>query len=72
MSNKTKVPIQQTNHATKRCTADQPRMNCLEKGLDAAQEASLYKLTERWQNYRDVQNEPLPQQFALYERKEPA
>ena len=27
-----------------------------QKGLDAAQEASLYKLTERWQNYRDVQN----------------
>ena len=30
------------------------------KGLDAAQEASLYKLTERWQNYRDVQNELYP------------
>ena len=30
------------------------------KGLDAAQEASLYKLTERWQNYRDVQNNLYP------------
>ena len=30
------------------------------KGLDAAQEASLYKLTERWQNYRDVQNHLYP------------
>lgn len=31
-----------------------------QKGLDAAQEAALYKLTERWQNYRDVQNELYP------------
>ena len=30
------------------------------KGLDATQEASLYKLTERWQNYRDVQNNLYP------------
>lgn len=31
-----------------------------QKGLDASQEASLYKLTERWQNYRDEQNDIYP------------
>ena len=31
-----------------------------QKGLDEAQEAALYKLTERWQNYRDVQNNLYP------------
>lgn len=30
------------------------------KGLDASQEASLYMLTERWQKYRDMQNELYP------------
>lgn len=31
-----------------------------QKRLDASQEASLYKLTERWQNYRDEQNDLYP------------
>ena len=56
--NKTKY---QYNKQTEQLRDDGPTEDELsQKGLDASQEASLYKLTERWQNYRDEQNDLYP------------
>jgi len=56
--NKTKY---QYNNQTEQPRNDRPTEDELsQKGLDAAQEASLYNLTERWQNYRDMQNDLYP------------
>ena len=56
--NKTKY---QYNNQTEQPRNDRPTEDELsQKGLDAAQEASLYNLTERWQNYRDEQNDLYP------------
>jgi hypothetical protein len=59
--NDNKTKYQYNKQTTPPRDAGEPTEDELsKKGLDAAQEASLYKLTERWQNYRDVQNNLYP------------
>lgn len=56
--NKTKYQYNKQTESSRNARPTEDELS--QKGLDAAQEASLYKLTERWQNYRDVQNDHYP------------
>lgn len=61
-NNKTKYQYnkQSETKTTKNRGPTEEESEFAQKGLDAKQEGALYKLTERWQNYRDEQNTLYP------------
>ena len=59
-NNKTKYQYNKQSETTTNGGPAEEDAEFPQKGLDAKQEGLLYKLTERWQNYRDVQNTLYP------------
>ncbi len=63
-NNKTQYKYNKQTSATSATSEELSR-----KGLDTSQEVCLYKLTEHWQNYRDLQNTLYPNSSPFMNEK---